>query len=107
MRMLFDIAARRAELTPDRTAFVDLETGQQVSYAAFNDRANRFAAWLEDQGVVAGDRIAILAFNSAAFFEILFACGKLGTILVPLNWRQPAPELIPVVQDCTPKLLIH
>ena len=107
MQMLFDIAARRAELTPDRTAFIELETGRQLSYVQLDDRASRFAAWLEDRDVTAGDRIAIMTFNSATFFEILFACGKLGAILVPLNWRQPAPELIPVVQDCGPKLLIH
>ena len=107
MQPVFDIAARRAELTPDRMAFIELESGRQVSYADLNDRACRFAAWLQANGIAAGDRVAILAFNSIAFFEILFACGKLGAILVPLNWRQPAPELLRVMQDCGPKLLIH
>ncbi len=107
MQTVFDITARRAELSPNRIAFIDLETGMQLSYARLNDRASRFAAWLQDNGIAAGDRVAILAFNSAAFFEILFACGKLGAILVPLNWRQPAPELIPVAHDAGPKLLIH
>lgn len=107
MRMVFDIAARRAELSPERIAFVELENGRQLSYAELNDRATRFATWLQHNGISAGDRVAILALNSSAFFEILFACGKLGAILVPLNWRQPAPELIPVTQDAGPKLLIH
>ena len=31
--------------------------------------------------------------NRIAFFELLFACAKLGAILVPLNWRMPAAEL--------------
>jgi fatty-acyl-CoA synthase len=107
MRFIFDIAARRAELTPDRTAFIDRESGLRLGYAALNDRACRFAAWMQQAGIARGDRVAILCLNDARFFEILFACGKLGAILVPLNWRQPAPELRPVLQDAAPKLLIH
>jgi fatty-acyl-CoA synthase len=107
MQMVFDIAARRAELTPDKTAFVEQDTGRNLTYGDLNDRAGRFAAWMQGKGIGTGDRIAILCLNSASFFEILFACGKLGAILVPLNWRQPAPELIPVAQDAAPKLLIH
>ena len=107
MQLVFDIAARRAELTPDRVAFIEPDSGRQVSYSDLNGRACRFAAWLQANGIAAGDRVAILTFNSTTFFEILFACGKLGAILVPLNWRQPAPELLPVMQDCGPKLLIH
>lgn len=107
MQTVFDIAARRAELSPDKVAFIETETGHSLTYAALNDRASRFAAWLQDRGIGPGDRIAILCLNTTGFFEILFACGKLGTILVPLNWRQPAPELLPVAQDAAPKLLIH
>ncbi|MBN1206262.1 MAG: long-chain fatty acid--CoA ligase [Myxococcaceae bacterium] len=107
MRMVFDIAARRAELTPEHPAFVELESGRQLSYRQLNDRAARFATWLGARGIAAGDRIAILCLNSTVFFEVLFACGKSGVILVPLNWRQPAPELAPVLQDAAPKLLIH
>lgn len=106
MHKVFDIAARRAELTPDKTAFIEPESGRALSYRDLDDRACRFAAWLGNSGVTAGDRVAILCLNSATFFEILFACGKLGAILVPLNWRQPAPELGPVVQDAAPRLLI-
>ncbi|WP_341912401.1 long-chain fatty acid--CoA ligase [Ferrovibrio terrae] len=107
MQMVFDIAARRAELSPDKIAFIERESGRRLTYRDLDDRACRFAAWLQANGIARGDRIAILCQNSTSFFEILFACGKLGAILVPLNWRQPAPELIPVAQDAAPKLLIH
>lgn len=107
MQTVFDIAARRAELSPDKIAFIETETGRSLTYAALNDRASRFAAWLQGRGVGPGDRIAILCLNTTGFFEILFGCGKLGAILVPLNWRQPAPELLPVAQDAAPKLLFH
>lgn len=107
MQVVFDIAARRAELTPDQTAFIDAETGKRTTYAVFDERARRLAAWLAARRVKAGDRVAVLCLNRVAFFELLFACGKLGAILVPLNWRQPAPELIPVARDAAPTLLVH
>lgn len=107
MQMVFDIAARRAELTPDQVAFVDDETGRITTYRQLDERTCRCAAWLQAQGIGTGDRVAILSLNAVPFFEILFACGKLGAILVPLNWRQPAPELMPILQNCDAKLLIH
>ena len=38
---------------------------------------------------------------------MLFACGKAGAILVPLNWRQTPAELAPVLADCGARLLLH
>jgi len=45
--------------------------------------------------------------NSATFFEVLFACGKIGAVLVPLNWRQTVAELTPILVDCGAGTLLH
>ncbi len=107
MRQIFDISAKRAELTPDRIAFHEIESGRQLTYGGVDDHANRFAEALGRMGIGRGERVAILCHNCATFFEILFACGKAGVILVPLNWRQTPSELKPIVADCNPRLLIH
>lgn len=107
MQYVPDLAAKRAELTPERIAFVDVETGHETSYAALNDRASRFAAALPGLGIAPGDRIAILCLNTPVFFEMLLGCAKAGVILVPLNWRQPAPELRPILADSGASLLLH
>lgn len=106
MDILTDITARRAALTPDRTAFHVVETGESVTYAALDDRSARAARVLADHGVGPGDRVAILCRNRIEFFEALFACAKLGAILAPLNWRMPARELSDLLADCAPKLLL-
>lgn len=106
MQHVIDIAAKRAELTPDKPAFIDAETGERTTYAQLNDRAARFAALLQGRGIGRGERVAILCLNRTGFFEMLLGCGKLGAILVPLNWRQPVPELLPVLEDSGAKLLI-
>lgn len=107
MDFLIDIAARRAELTPDRVAFSEIATGRTLTYHAFNARAERAASLLVRHGIGQGDRVAILCRNRVDFFEILMACGKIGAILVPLNWRMPAAELVPLMEDCTPGLMIY
>ncbi len=104
---LVDITAKRAALTPHVVAFEDALSGRTLTYAALDDRASRAAAVLVDLGVKRGDRVAILCRNRVEFFEIMFACAKLGAILVPLNWRSPAAELAPVLDDCTPALLVY
>lgn len=102
---VIDITAKRAALTPDRVAFEDALTGRTLTYAQLDDRAARAAAVLAAQGVEREDRVAILCRNRIEFFEIMFACAKLGAILVPLNWRAPAAEIMPLLDDCTPKAL--
>ncbi|MBC8333514.1 MAG: long-chain fatty acid--CoA ligase [Anaerolineales bacterium] len=104
----FDWIKRYAERTPDKIAIVDAHTDRQFTYAQFNERANRFASFLKDNlGIKKGDRVSILAANSSDYFEILFACGKMGAILNTLNWRLAPPELEYILNDCTPLALIY
>ncbi len=102
---LVDITAKRAALTPERIAFEDAVSGRTLTYAQLEERCARAARVLADLGVARGDRVAILCRNRIEFFEIMFACAKLGAILVPLNWRAPAAELQPLMADCGAKLL--
>lgn len=104
----FDWIKRHAERTPDKIALVDAHTGQQYSYHEFNARANCFASFLKDKlGIQKGDRVSILAANSSDYYEILFACGKMGAILNTLNWRLAVPELEYILNDSSPQMLIY
>jgi fatty-acyl-CoA synthase len=102
-----DLLGRRAELTPDAVALEEVATGRSLTYAALDVRAARAAGLFEASGVGRGDRVAILCRNRIAFFEALFACARLGAILVPLNWRMPPAELDPLIADAGPRLLLH
>ena len=104
----FDWLQRHAERTPHKLALVDAHTGRQFTYAQFNERANRFASFLQNTlGIQRGDRVSILAQNSSDYFEALFACGKVGAILNTLNWRLAVPELEFILNDCAPRALVY
>src|SRR5262245_13607591 len=107
MKTIFDFAAKRAELSPDALAFHQFETEVEVSFAEFKRRAEQGASVLQNCGLNTSDRLALLCHNSSLFFELLFACGKIGAILVPLNWRQTPSELAPILLDCGARMLLH
>jgi len=107
--IVHDWLARRASLAPERTALIDsLRGDRRISWREWNSSANRTARLLHDVlGVRRGDRVAVLAMNCTEFLDLLFACGKLGAILQPLNWRLSSPELASLLADAEPVVLVH
>jgi fatty-acyl-CoA synthase len=104
----YDWISHHAERRPSETAAVDLAGGRRFSYADFDKRIAHLAGHLRDIcGVGRGERVATLLHNTTDVFEIQFACGRLGAIFVPLNWRLAVPELEFIVGDATPRVLIH
>lgn len=102
-----DLLSRRAELTPDRLAVVELETGERLSYLALNHRANRLAnAMAGNLGVRPGDRVSILAKNSIVYLDLFYGLPKIGAIFAPFNWRLTANELSYMINDLEPSVLI-
>ncbi len=105
-----DYLGRRALYTPDQLAVVDAGKvpHRSFTYRELNQRANRLANWLRDgAGVSKGDRVAMLAHNGVEYLDVFFACGKLGAILVGLNWRLNWRELVQLLEKTSPKVLIY
>ncbi len=105
--ILPDLLTRRAQLTPDAVAFRDPARALELTYGEFADRVSRAAMLLHGFGLGDGDRLAVLCRNRVEFFELLFACARLGAVLVPLNWRMPAHELAPLMTDADPVALAY
>jgi fatty-acyl-CoA synthase len=102
-----DLLAKRAALTPCAVALEEAPTGRTLTYAGLDARAMQAAAMLQERGVGERDRVAVLCRSRIAFFELLFACARLGAVLVPLNWRMPPAELDGLLADCAPRLLLY
>ncbi|HXK23594.1 MAG TPA: AMP-binding protein [Myxococcota bacterium] len=96
---------RRAGAGGDRLAVADAE--RSLDRAAFHARSVRCAGALAGAGVRRGDRVALLLGNRSAYLELVFAAARLGAIAVPINARFTAPEVRRVLDDCTPRLLVH
>jgi fatty-acyl-CoA synthase len=97
--------ARWSRRSPDKLAirFDD----QTISYRELEWRVARLAGALSQRERIAeGDRVAYLGHNAPEFIDLLFACARLGAMLVPLSARMPAPELEVVLNNTEPKLLL-
>ncbi|SFM00097.1 acyl-CoA synthetase [Rugamonas rubra] len=93
---------------PDQTALVDLASGREWTYRQFNERASRVADYLLTRaGLQPGARVAVLAQNSSDYLELLYGCAKAGMVMVCLNWRLAPAELLPILQDAEPALLVY
>jgi fatty-acyl-CoA synthase len=102
---LSDLIARHAAFTPDKTATIF--EGEALSYRAFNERIELTARALKAEfGVVSGDRVAILSLNRPDYLVLLYACARLGAMLVPLNWRLAIAEQMFILADASAKLLV-
>lgn len=94
---------------PDALAVVDVakKDAGRFTYREMNRRANRLAGFLRDSaGISRGDRVGILAMNGVEFLDAFFACGKLGAVLVPFNWRSHPREIAELVEQTGPKVMI-
>ncbi len=103
----YDWIAHHAANRPRKEAIRDLATGRSFSYADLDARADALAAYFTAAGIGRGDRVAVLAQNGVAFFDIQFACARTGAICVLLNWRLTVSELEYIVNDSAPVLLVH
>lgn len=102
-----DWLAKRAYLSPNRVALIEASTGLEVTYAAWNERANRVVHALHACGLRKGDRVAVLATNSLQYLDLVFACQKSGCILQALNWRLTAVELEKLIEAANPRILLY
>lgn len=97
--------SKRAILHPDKPFLT--EKNKTYSNQQFNERVNKTAHALGHLGITKGERVAILMSNCCEFLEIFFACGKTGAIMVPLNFRLAVPEILYILQDSAPSVLIY
>ena len=103
----YDWIDHHAKNRPDQEAVRDLGTDRSFTYAELDRRIDATAAYLGSVGVGRGDRVGVLAHNGVEFFDIQFACARIGAICVLLNWRLTVPELEYILGDSSPKLLVH
>jgi fatty-acyl-CoA synthase len=102
---LSGLIERNAAFTPEKPALVF--EGRILSYAAFAARIEQTARALKAEfGISRGDRVAILSLNRPDYLVLLYACARLGAMLVPLNWRLAAAEQLFILSDAGAKVLV-
>ncbi|WP_433361774.1 amino acid adenylation domain-containing protein [Streptosporangium sp. CA-115845] len=91
--------------TPDATALVF--EGDELSYAAFNARANRLARLLvAEHGVGAERVVALMLPRSPDLLVAMYAVIKAGAAYLPVDPELPAARIASMLDDARPVLVI-
>ena len=102
---LSDFILGHAAFAPDKPA-VRFE-GRTLTYAALAERIEAAARALKSElGIGRGDRVAVLAVNHPDTLVLLYACARLGAMLVPLNWRLAVQEQLFILTDASVSALV-
>jgi len=103
-KTLYLVLRQTASLHKKKTA-VFFEK-QKISYSELLGRIDSFALFLHREGVKKGDNVAVLFKNSPGFIISVFACFKLGAVLVPLNFFLTTDEIIYILNDARALVLV-
>ena len=101
---LSSFIAFHARRTPDRCALK--YRGEDICYAAFDERIRKVGGWLLSRGIGAGDVVAVLMKNSTAFLELTFAASHIGAVFLPINYRLSADEVTYIIGNSGARILI-
>jgi len=75
-----EVSARRY---PDKTAYAFF--GRALSFRELQRQAEALAGWLQQQGVVAGDRVLLYMQNCPQFVVAFYAIQRADAVVVPVN----------------------
>jgi len=80
--------------------------GQSLTFGEIDNRSNRLANALTEQGLTAGDRLCVYLPNSLEIIDLFLACAKLGVIFVPINILYRSREISHIITDASPRALV-
>jgi acyl-CoA synthetase (AMP-forming)/AMP-acid ligase II len=95
---------KRAMLNPDKEALVCED--QRFTWTEGNARTNQLGHMMKKLGVGHGDRVGLLALNEPEYLEMFYGLGKIGAILVPINYRLAGPEMEYILNDAGVKVFV-
>ncbi|MBA2325057.1 MAG: acyl-CoA synthetase [Actinobacteria bacterium] len=99
---LFEVVA---DTVPSRLALVADE--RRLTYEQLDERANRLAHHLVDEGVTPGDKVAIYAWNRAEWIEAMLAAYKARAVPINVNYRYVADEARHIFENSDAVAVVH
>jgi acyl-CoA synthetase (AMP-forming)/AMP-acid ligase II len=94
----------------DRVGVIDEPTRGDslgdLTYREFARRVRAVQAGLDELGIGAGERVAVVSPNSARHLELYYAVPASGRVLVPINFRLRAEEVEYIVEHSGATVLL-
>ena len=94
---------RSAYIFPEKTAVIHGD--RRYTYAELEERVNRLASRLKEEGLQKGDRVAFLCPNIPPMLEAHFGVPAAGYVLVAINTRLGKDEVKYIVEHSGSKMV--
>ena len=100
-----DLAEHAIDAVPDRVALICGD--DQLTYAELEEKANRLAHYLIDQGVKKDDKVGLYCRNRNEIVIAMLGVVKAGAIIVNVNFRYVEGELRYLFDNSDMVALVH
>jgi acyl-CoA synthetase (AMP-forming)/AMP-acid ligase II len=100
-----DLAEHAIDAVPDRVALISGD--QKLTYAELEEKANRFAHYLQTQGIQKDDKVGLYCRNRIEIVIAMLGIVKAGAILVNVNFRYVEGELKYLFDNSDMVALVH
>lgn len=100
-----DLAEHAIDAVPDRVALICGD--DKLTYAELEEKANRLAHYLIDQGVKKDDKVGLYCRNRIEIVIAMLGIVKAGAILVNVNYRYVEGELRYLFDNSDMVALVH
>ena len=106
---LADIIRKRAAVTPAAIALT--EAGRLTTFAELDRRSSQVARALQAKalpagGVRPGDRVAFIGASGPEFVEVMYGAAKCRAIFTAVNNRLSAREVLAILADAEPRVVV-
>lgn len=78
----------------------------KITYIGLKRDVDAVAAYLQNQGIGRGSRVAMLVQNSPEFIKAYLAVTAIGAVAVPINTFLKNEEIVYILNDCAAQMLI-
>ncbi|GAA3096226.1 long-chain fatty acid--CoA ligase [Pseudonocardia yunnanensis] len=104
---LTDVTSTLARWETERPDAVAIRFGTSVvrTWSELARRVRQNAAAQRAEGLLPGDRVAVLDLNHPSCLELTLACAQVGTANAVVNFRLAPPEIVYVVNDAAARIL--
>jgi fatty-acyl-CoA synthase len=108
--LISDFLARAETVFGDRVGVIDEPSRDDnlgsLTYGEVARRVRALQAGLDELGVDAGERVAVVSPNAARLLELFYAVPASGRVLVPINFRLRAEEVEYIVDHSGASVLL-
>lgn len=104
MSLLHELVSAAAADAPERAAVVT-DDGTTATFAEFERQIRGVAGWVAAR-TAPGDRVAVVADNSAAYAQLYYAVPRTGRVLTLINQRLGPAEQAAQLTTASPTLLL-